>query len=210
MRKMIFRVFLISFAFLSYAAQAQEKDSLLIVIDGVVSTQAKLEEVSSSIERINYLSARDAAHIYGTAGGAILVKTRENNKREPVVLMDGEPVLADSLNNISFRKIDVITGHQALSLFGPSGKEGVWLVQSADAPELKNVRLEVKDKSRKPLRGIRIKDSTGELLGVTNRCGVVYLENYSSGNSVYLSGKKFAPKKIEINSSQTTIELERK
>ena len=195
----------------SVSANAQQKDSLLVVINGEISGRENLDEISDQIDRIHYLSAREAANLYGAAGagGALLVKTRKQEEEEPLVLIDGQKVPVDSLQERSFRKIDVIRGQQAMNIFGPTAKDGVWLVQTLDESQLLRVQLEVKNKKGKGLKGIQIKNKEGKLLGVTNHCGIAIVENLSVGNSVVLLDKKNKSFNIEIKEHINSIVLER-
>ena len=192
-----------------FTAQAQQKDAILVIINGEPATQQELEEISEQIEEIQFLSPRDAAHIYGVAGagGAFMVKTKKS-KKEPVILLNGTRVPEDSLQGTSFEKIDVIRGNQAINLYGPAARDGVWLVQAEETPQKENVLLEVKDSKGRGLRGVAVKNEREQLLATTNKCGMVVLENFSFGESVTLIGKKGSTKKIKIDNPVNSIILE--
>ena len=130
----ILLIFNLLLSYESLQAQQTGTNSLLVVIDGRVSSQAELAELPQErIERIDYLSGRDAQNIYGMPGasGALVVKIRKE-KADPLVVKDGQIVSVDSLKELQFRKINVLSRRQAMNLYGPAGVNGALLVEEAE------------------------------------------------------------------------------
>ncbi|WP_152425225.1 hypothetical protein [Nafulsella turpanensis] len=123
-----------SLLFISLPLKAQQDSTLLVVIDGELSSHKELAGLSwEEIESMDYLSGRDARSIYGLAGagGALVVKIKEK-RPELLVVKDGKVIPADSLKDIRFEKIEVLSPRQAINLYGPVGVNGALLVQGKE------------------------------------------------------------------------------
>lgn len=183
--------------------------SALIIIDGKPATEQELEALQQKkLFEIQFLNPSKAQALYGPAGanGALLVTTLGSAaSEEPLVLLNGRPIPADSLQKVQFEKIDVIRGQQALNLYGPAGKDGVYLVQAA--PELTDVWLEIRNKKGKPVKGAQLTDEQGNVLAVSNSCGIITLENFSKGTNVIVKSKKYKPQTVSISSKKQNIIL---
>ena len=181
----------------------------LIIIDGKPATEQELEALQQKkLFEIQFLNPSKAQALYGPAGanGALLVTTLGSAaSEEPLVLLNGRPIPADSLQKVQFEKIDVIRGQQALNLYGPAGKDGVYLVQAA--PELTDVWLEIRNKKGKPVKGAQLTDEQGNILAVSNSCGIITLENFSKGTNVIVKSKKYKPQTVSISSKKQNIIL---
>ena len=173
--------------------------SMLIIIDGKPATHQELEEMSkNNLFTIDFLSPAKARAIYGLAGahGALLVSTTGKKQEDPLVILNGREIPADSLNNVPFEQIHVLRGQQAINLYGPAAKEGAYLVKTA--PEPVNVWVEVVDVKGRPVKGVQLINEENAVLAITNNCGIALLENFPKGNHVKLHSKKHKPQQAQL------------
>lgn len=193
------------------AQDMQKSKALLIVIDGEISTQQALDSIPRErIQQMDYLKGQDARAIYGLAAaqGALQVKT--NNGQNPVLMKDGQPVTEDSLANLEFKRIDVIRGQQALNLYGPGAKEGVYLFHSAKEKENRmDVLLEVMNAKGKPVNGAIIKDENEKILAISNKCGMAYVENLLEGQDISIFSQEYQRKDTTILENRVKLLLEK-
>lgn len=193
------------------AQDVNESKPLLVVIDGEMASQEILDTIpQEQIEHIHYLMERDARAIYGMAApyGALLVKTKK--KMKPVIFKDGQPVPADS-NDLYFDRIDVIRGQQAINLYGPGAKDGVYLLHTEEGNKEKrlDVLLEVVNSRGKPVKGATITDESGKVLAISNNCGMAYVENLLVGNNISIFSKKYQRKDIPVGEKRVKIQLQK-
>lgn len=198
----------------SMALKAQDmpkSKALLIVIDGKISTQQALDSIPQErIRQMDYLKGEDARAIYGLAAaqGALQVKT--SNGQNPVVMKDGQPVTEDSLAKLEFKRIDVIRGQQALNLYGPGAKEGVYLFHSAKEKEKRmDVLLEIMNAKGKPVNGAIIKDENEKILAISNKCGMAYVENLLEGQDISIFSQGYQRKDTTILENRVKLLLEK-
>lgn len=192
------------------AQDSTANKSILVVINGVIASNEALKKIpEDEIKSMHYLSSRDARQLYGMAGahGALLVKTEKEKRKQPVILREKNNIPVDSLEENSFTRIDVIRGRQALNLYGPAGKDGVLIMHSPD--ERIDALLEVVDVKGKPLSGAEIKNEAGEIIAVSNDCGMAYLEKLIPENNLSISHKKYHSKNVNIENKKVKIVLEK-
>ncbi|AHM61201.1 TonB-dependent receptor family protein [Flammeovirgaceae bacterium 311] len=202
------------FILLNFDARAQSRgggNETLIIIDGQPATEQELQALSDSSHfEIQYLSPQKAQAIYGPAGakGALLLtksKPSGQNKAGPLVVLNGKPVPADSLEHIPFQKIDVLRGRQAINLYGPAAKDGVFMVEAA--PEKAHFWLEIVNKKGKPVKGAQLLDEEGNVLAISNKCGMALLENFPVGSNVTIKSKRYQPLQLGISDRKQKIIL---
>lgn len=202
------------FFIIAYTARAQitnsADSSMLVIIDGKPATHQQLEKMSkSSLFTIDFLSPAKARALYGLAGaqGALLVSTTGKKQEDPLVILNGREIPADSLNNVPFEQIHVLRGQQAINLYGPAAKEGAYLVKTA--PEPVNVWVEVVDVKGRPVKGVQLINEENAVLAVTNNCGIALLENFPKGNYVKVHSKRYKPQQAQLSNQKEKFILKK-
>ncbi len=211
--KLYIKILLAGFFILqSFAAVAQSRSGgqeVLIIINGQPATEKELQAITENEPyEIQYLSPQKAQALYGPAGakGAMLLTTTQVSKEnKPLVVLNGRPVPADSLEQLPFKKIDVLRGRQAINLYGPAGKDGVLLVEAR--PEKADFWLEIVNEKGKPVKGAQLLDKEGNVLATTNKCGLALLENFKRGSSVIVKSKRYQPLQLGVSDQKLKIIL---
>ncbi len=193
-------------------AGAQNPDSLkaYIIINGIPSSQQELDKVrKDSTVVIHFIPGNKAVPLYGPqAKNGALVATISPGKTmaEPVVFLEGRRIPLDSLNFNNVERIDVIRGQQAVNLYGPAGKNDVYIVHKGP-PLFIDVIMRITDKNGKPVKKAEVIGENGSILAKSDKCGWVSLENFSMGNTVTISAGKKILKNLVITDQVMNVKL---
>ncbi len=200
----------ILFLLASCSAFAQEDSRIYIVIDGIPATDEAYEKVQSdTTAEMHFLPASKAVPLYGpvAAKGALLITTRNaRQSQNPVFLLEGRRIDQDSINYSDIRRIDVIRGQQALNLYGPAAKDGVYLLHREKNTPV-NVILRLVDERGNPVRRGKVISENGSILAESDKCGWIMLENFSLGNTVTISAGKKKLTSLVINRQVMKIKI---
>lgn len=211
---------LVSIGTVAMAQEQLPKAALVVVIDGKLASQEVLEQLpEEAIHTIQFLPPQKAKLIYGAAGanGALLVKTKQleetltesrvESQKEPLVVVEGKVMPADSLSKMEFERIDVVRGQQAINMYGPAAKDGVYLVSKEK--ERLDAWLKVEDKKGRPVKGAELVDEAGTTLAITNNCGLAWLEGVEKGKNIKVLRRRYQPVETRITEKKQIVILQK-
>lgn len=128
-------------AFVATAQAVKSESSPLFVIDGREAADDALSKLApADIESISVLKGQTAREFYGDRGanGVVLVTTKSHastakgaDKRNALILCDGQPITGDMLEALSperIERIEVIKDSVGRARYGAFDREGVILV----------------------------------------------------------------------------------
>ncbi len=203
---------LLSSAFLlfSMAVMAQKSDStsFFLVIDGEQATQEEFRKIQNdSTVIIHFLKGDRAIELYGPAArNGALITSRPDPSNKGVFFYGKTRISADSVDYSNISRIDVIRGRQAIDLYGPGGKDGVFILHE-NKPEFANIIIRITNNKGNPVGKATVKNKNGSILAKSDKCGWVILENFSLGNAVTISKGKSNLTNLVINRQVMNVKL---
>lgn len=196
--------------FMASFVHAQQEARIYIVIDGIPATDEAYEKVQNdSTVVMHFLPPAKAVPLYGpvAAKGALLITTgKAESATRPVFFREGSRIDPDSLDYSNVQRIDVIRGRQAINLYGPAGKDGVYLLHEEEKPTV-DVILRLTDKKGNPVKRGKVMSENGSILAESDKCGWVILENFSLGKTVTISTGKNKTTQLVITRQVMNVKL---
>lgn len=205
-------IFIFILSMLAFNIHGQENSGFYLVINGEPATTEEFDEATRDTTAVmHFLPSAKAIRLFGpiAKNGAIMLTTNPipDSSYSPIMIMNGRRTHPDSLNNKRFEYIDVIRGPRATSLYGPTGKDGVFIVHPSEEPPLQTIILHLTNSKGKAVKKAKVISENDRILAMSDSCGWIVLENFSLGNTVTISTGKKSLKNLVINNQYMNVKL---
>ena len=134
------------------------KNPPYVILDGVPLADGKMDQVKpDDIESISVLKDKSATALYGEKGknGVILItskkkgiqfRTVDDNKNEPIYLVDGVETSSAAVKNIDpnrIESINVLKGDNAVKNYGEKGRDGVIMIHLKGSTKVDTSKIRI-------------------------------------------------------------------